>query len=62
MLGHRFWNTDGWEVASRYQFKNSVKWQPEYAVILSILRDKRPSENPNTFIPQLSRSHWPCFR
>ena len=38
--GHRFWNTDGWEFAARYRFKNSVKWQPEYAGILSILRDE----------------------
>ena len=38
--GHRFWNTDGWEFAARYRFKNSVKSQPEYAGILSILRDE----------------------
>lgn len=38
--GHRFWNTDTWEVAALYQFKNSAKWQPEYAEILSILRDE----------------------
>ena len=38
--GHRFWNTDGWEFAARYRFKNSVKSPPEYAGILSILRDE----------------------
>ena len=37
---NRFWNTDAWEVAVRYQFNNSVKWRPEYAEILSILRDE----------------------
>lgn len=37
---NRFWNTDAWEVAARYQFKNLVKWKPEYAQILSILREE----------------------
>ena len=34
------WNTDAWEVASRYQFKIQLKSNPEFAEILSILQDE----------------------
>jgi hypothetical protein len=36
----RLWNTDAWEVASRYQFNIQVKSNPEFAEILSILQDE----------------------
>jgi hypothetical protein len=38
--GNRFWNTDAWEVASRYQFNIQLKSNPEFAEILSILQDE----------------------
>jgi len=37
---NRLWNTDAWEVASRYQFNIQVKSNPEFAEILSILQDE----------------------
>jgi len=38
--GNRFWNTDAWEVASRYQFNIQLKSNPEFAEILSTLQDE----------------------
>jgi hypothetical protein len=37
---NRFWNTDAWEVASRYQFNIQLESNPEFAEILSILQDE----------------------
>ena len=34
------WNTDAWEVASRYQFNIQLKGNPEFAEILSILQEE----------------------
>jgi hypothetical protein len=36
---NRFWMSDAWEVASRYEFNRELKHYPEYAQILSILSD-----------------------
>jgi hypothetical protein len=36
----RLWNTDAWEVASRYQFNIQLKGNPEFAEILSILQEE----------------------
>ncbi len=38
--GNRFWNTDAWEVASRYSFNSRLKRNPEFAEILSTLQDE----------------------
>ena len=59
---HRFWNTDAWEVAVCDQFKNSVKWSLNTRRFYPFCVTNRPSKNPNDFIPQLTRSHWLCFR
>jgi len=37
---NRFWMSDAWEVASRYQFNRELTHHPEYAQILSILSDE----------------------
>jgi hypothetical protein len=37
---NRFWMSDAWEVASRYEFNRELKHHPEYAQILSILSDE----------------------
>ena len=37
---NRLWNTDAWEVASRYQFNIQLKGNPEFAEILSILQEE----------------------
>jgi len=37
---NRLWNTDAWEVASRYQFNIQLESNPEFAEILSILQDE----------------------
>jgi len=37
---NRFWMSDAWEVASRYEFNRELKHYPEYAQILSILSDE----------------------
>lgn len=37
---NRLWNTDAWEVVSRYQFNIQLKSNPKLAEILSILRDQ----------------------
>lgn len=37
---NRLWNTDAWEVASRYQFNIQLKSNPKFAEILSILQDE----------------------
>ena len=37
---NRLWNTEAWEVASRYQFNIQLKGNPEFAEILSILQDE----------------------
>jgi hypothetical protein len=39
--GNGLWNTDAWEVASRYQYKIQLESNPEFAEILSILQDER---------------------
>lgn len=38
--GTGLWNTDAWEVASRYQYKIQLESNPEFAEILSILQDE----------------------
>lgn len=38
--GNGLWNTDAWEVASRYQYKIQLESNPEFAEILSILQDE----------------------
>jgi hypothetical protein len=38
---NRFWMSDAWEVASRYQFNRELKHHPEYAQILSILTEEK---------------------
>ena len=38
---NRFWMSDAWEVASRYQFNRDLKHHPEYAQILSILTEEK---------------------
>ena len=37
---NRLWNTDAWEVASRYQFNIQLESNPEFAEILFILQDE----------------------
>ena len=37
---NRFWNTDPWEVAARYNFNSRLKRNPEFADILSTLQDE----------------------
>lgn len=37
---NRLWNTDAWEVTSRYQFNIQLKSNPKFAEILSILQDE----------------------
>jgi hypothetical protein len=44
---NRFWNTDAWEVASRYQFNIQLESNPEFAKILSILQDEPAVQRSN---------------
>ena len=38
--GNGLWNTDAWEVPSRFQYKTQQENNPEFAEILSILQDE----------------------